>query len=89
MRAPQYRKVGKKPDMPIGPNPALAKGLRVEPFAKIYALVDGLSCISLHKQEEEAQAALDVELERRRQSRVVVHDDPNQTPNHDQGAGDE
>jgi hypothetical protein len=42
----------------IGPNPALKKGLRVAPFANIFALVDGLGAISLHRTEQEAAAAL-------------------------------
>jgi hypothetical protein len=52
--------------LPPGPNPAAAKGLRVAPFAKIFALVDGLGCISLHRTEAEAQTALDQERQRRR-----------------------
>ena len=51
MRAPQYRRV-------TGPNPALKKGLRVEPFANIFAVVEGLGVISLHKTRQEADAAL-------------------------------
>ena len=64
MRAPQYGR------MPPGPNPGNAKGLRVAPFAKIFALVDGLGCISLHKTEAEANEALRSELERRRALRA-------------------
>ena len=60
MRAPQYGR------MPEGPNPALKKGLHVAPFAKIFALVDALGCISLHRSEAEAKAALEAELERRK-----------------------
>lgn len=60
MRAPQYGR------MPRGPNPAIAKGLRVAPFAKIFALVDGLGCISLHKTEADAKTALEQEQERRK-----------------------
>ena len=44
--------------LPVGPNPAAKKGLRVEPFANIFALVEGLGVISLHKTREEAAAAL-------------------------------
>ena len=51
MRAPQYRRVS-------GPNPAAKKGLRVEPFANIFAVVEGSGVISLHKTREQAAAAL-------------------------------
>ena len=56
MRAPQYRRVTER--MPAGPNPAIKKGLRVEPFANIFAVVENLGVISLHKTREEADAAL-------------------------------
>lgn len=70
MRAPQYGRVDPKPGktLPAGPNPAAAKGLRVEPFAKIFALVDGLGCISLHKTREEADAALAAQRAKRHQA---------------------
>jgi hypothetical protein len=66
MRAPQYRRVterkgpGERPryDLPPGPNPALKKGLRVEPWANVFALVEGLSVLSLHPKREGAEAAL-------------------------------
>ena len=57
MRAPQYRRVTER-KMPVGPNPAIKKGLRVEPFANIFAVVEGLGVISLHRTREEADAAL-------------------------------
>jgi hypothetical protein len=41
-----------------GPNPVLKKGLRVEPWANIFALVEGLSVLSLHPKREDAEAAL-------------------------------
>jgi hypothetical protein len=63
MRAPQYGKVR----MPVGPNPMASAGLRVAPFANIFALVEGLGCISLHRTEAEAKTALEGEIERRRQ----------------------
>ena len=56
MRAPQYRRVTER--MPVGPNPAAAKGLCVKPFANIFAVVESLGVISLHKTREEADAAL-------------------------------
>jgi hypothetical protein len=62
MRAPQYGKVR----MPVGPNPFAGAGLRVAPFANIFALVEGLGCISLHKTEADAKTALEGEIERRR-----------------------
>ena len=57
-RAPQYRRVitGIR-SKPIGPNPAAAKGLRVEQWANIFALVDGLGVISPYRTEAEAKAA--------------------------------
>ena len=48
----------KAPQMPVGPNPALAKGLRVEPFGKVWAVVEGLGVISTHRERGEADAAL-------------------------------
>lgn len=66
VRAPQY---GKSRALPIGPNPAAAQGLRVKPFANIFALLEGLGAISLHKTEADAKAALEAELERRRKRR--------------------
>jgi hypothetical protein len=63
MRAPQYGKVRQR--MPEGPNPEAAKGLRVKPFAKIFALVEGLGVMSLHRTEADAQTALEQEQERR------------------------
>ena len=57
MRAPQYRR-GTERRMPVGPNPAIAKGLCVKPFANIFALVENLGVISLHRTREEAAAAL-------------------------------
>jgi hypothetical protein len=56
VRAPQYGKVT---------NPEAAKGLRVRPFANIFALVEGLGVISLHKTEADAKTALEGEIERR------------------------
>lgn len=63
MRAPQYGKVRER--MPEGPNPEATKGLRVKPFANIFALVEGLGVVSLHQTEAEAQTALEGEVERR------------------------
>lgn len=60
MRAPQYRRVG--------PNPAAARGLCVRPFANIFALVESLGVISLHRTEQEAKTALEAELERRKRN---------------------
>jgi hypothetical protein len=66
MRAPQYRRVTeRKRVLPVGPNPAAAQGLRVRPFANIFALVEGLGVVSLHQTEPEAQTALEHELKRR------------------------
>jgi len=50
--------------LPPGPNPALAKGLRVEPFASVWALVNGLGVVSIHRTEAAAQGALEDERER-------------------------
>ena len=66
MRAPQFGKV--RDPMPPGPNPEALKGLRVKPFANIFALVEGLGVISLHKTEPDAKAALEGEIERRTQA---------------------
>ena len=55
--------------MPEGPNPEATKGLRVKPFANIFALVESLGVVSLHKTEADAKTALEAELERRRQIR--------------------
>ena len=63
MRAPQYGKVR----MPVGPNPMASAGLRVAPLANIFALIEGLGCISLHRTEADAKTALEGEIERRRQ----------------------
>lgn len=89
-RAPQYRRVitGIR-SKPIGPNPAAAKGLRVEPWANIFALVDGLGVISPYRTEAEAKAALEIELERRRKLRVAVHDDADNAPSGEDGGGRE
>ena len=87
MRAPQFRRVTAR--MPVGPNPAIAKGLRVAPWANIFALVDGLGVIAPYQTEAEAKAALEAELERRRKLRVVVHDDADNAPKGDQGGGAE
>lgn len=71
MRAPQLGKVRDKRDyfgtnVPPGPNPEATKGLRVKPFANVFALVDGLGVISLHRDEADAKTALDEEIERRK-----------------------
>ena len=89
-RAPQYRRVitGIR-SKPIGPNPAAAKGLRVEQWANIFALVDGLGVISPYRTEAEAKAALEIELERRRKLRVAVHDDADNAPSGEDGGGRE
>ena len=50
------------------PNPEAAKGLRVKPFANIFALVEGLGVVSLHKTEADAKTALEGEIERRTQA---------------------
>jgi hypothetical protein len=89
MRAPQYRRVTER-KMPVGPNPAIAKGLRVAPWANIFALVDGLGVISPYRTEAEAKAALEVELARRKSiERVAVGKDADKTPNSDGGGGAE
>jgi hypothetical protein len=89
MRAPQYRRVTER-KMPVGPNPAIAKGLRVEPWANIFALVDGLGVISPYRTEAEAKAALEAELARRNSiERVAVGKDADKTPNGDDGGGGE
>lgn len=81
MRAPQYRRVTeRKREMPVGPNPEAAKGLRVKPFANIFALVEGLGVVSLHKCEADAQTALEDEL-KRRQLNVVEPKHPVEAPN--------
>lgn len=64
MRAPQYRRVTER-KTPVGPNPEAAKGLRVKPFANIFAVVEALGVVSLHRDEADAQTALEVELKRR------------------------
>jgi hypothetical protein len=51
--------------LPPGPNPAAQLPLRVNPFGKVFALVEGLGVISLHNTREEGEAALAVEVERR------------------------
>jgi hypothetical protein len=67
MRAPQYRRVTeRKRILPVGPNPAAGKGLRVRPFANIFALVEGLGVVSLHRTEADAKTALEQEQERRK-----------------------
>jgi hypothetical protein len=52
-------------NVPPGPNPEGAKGLRVKPFANIFALVESLGVISLHQTEADAKTALEGEIERR------------------------
>ena len=47
------------------PNPEATKGLRVKPFANIFALVEGLGVVSLHRTEADAKTALEEALERR------------------------
>lgn len=66
VRAPQYGRRQPKAAAPEGPNPAAAKGLRVEPFGAGFAVVEGLGVISLHRAETEAQTALERRLERRK-----------------------
>ena len=96
-RAPQYRrvitgirsKVEIKLNNSTRPNLAAAKGLRVEPWANIFALVDGLGVISPYRTEAEAKAALEIELERRRKLRVAVHDDADNAPSGEDGGGRE
>lgn len=80
MRAPQYGKV-REP----GPNPEAAKGLRVKPFANVFALVEGLGVISLHQTEAEAKTALEGEIERRKRfnerlsdAKPASSDEPNE-----------
>jgi hypothetical protein len=80
MRAPQYGKVT---------NPAAKLGVRVRPFGKIFALVEGLGVISLHQTETDAQTALEGELERRNASHVVKHKDPVEAPKGEHGGGQE
>jgi hypothetical protein len=53
--------------LPEGPNPAASASIHVEPFVAVFAVVEGLGVISLHRTQEEAQAALAAELERREQ----------------------
>jgi hypothetical protein len=66
MRAPQYRRVTeRKRVLPVGPNPMASSGLRVAPWANIFALVDGLAALSAYRTEAEAQTALEHELKRR------------------------
>ena len=72
MRAPQYgkvrdgnRRIGTEID---GPNPEATKGLRVKPFANVFALVEGLGVVSLHQTEADAKTALEGEIERRTQA---------------------
>jgi hypothetical protein len=90
MRAPQFGKV--RDPMPPGPNPEALKGLRVKPFANIFALVEGLGVISLHKTETDAKAALEGEIERRQRfnaSRVLEDNDAVKAPNSAHGGGAE
>jgi hypothetical protein len=73
MRAPQFGKVWpstmakQTPPRAAAPeiNPEAKLGLRVKPFANVFALVEGLGVISLHKTEAEAKTALEGEIERR------------------------
>jgi hypothetical protein len=51
--------------LPPGPNPAASAPLRVNPFGKIFALVEGLGVISLHRTRDEGEAAFAAEAERR------------------------
>lgn len=53
-------------DVPPGPNPEAERGLRVKPFANIFALVESLGVISLHQTEADAKTALEGEIERRK-----------------------
>jgi hypothetical protein len=80
IRAPQYRRVDSRPrnktGLPPGPNPAASQGLRVKPFANIFALVDGLGVITLHRSEADAKTALESELERRRKLRSSERAEP-------------
>ena len=66
MRAPQLGKVKPSLAEKLGPNPEAALGLRVKPFANIFALVEGLGAVSLHQTEADAKTALAGEIERRR-----------------------
>ena len=70
MRAPQFGKVRDGNRRIVteidGPNPEATKGLRVKPFANIFALVEGLGVISLHRTEADAKTALEGEIERRK-----------------------
>jgi hypothetical protein len=90
MRAPQFGKVRDR--MPEGPNPAAKLGLRVSPFANIFALVEGLGVISLHQKEADAKAALEGEIERRLRfnaSHVVSHKDAVEAEHSEQSGGGE
>ena len=93
MRAPQFGKVRDGNRRIVteidGPNPEATKGLRVKPFANIFALVEGLGVISLHRTEAEAKTALEEWLERRRKLRVAVHDDADNAPSGEDGGGRE
>lgn len=82
------RRAARHKKMPIGPNPAAARGLCVRPFGSIYALVEGLGVISAHKLEAEAQTALEHELERREALRVVKDENAVQAPKDEPGGGD-
>jgi hypothetical protein len=78
--------------MPEGPNPEAAKGPRVKPFANVFALVEGLGVISLHRDEADANAALEGEIERRKRfnaSHVVTDKDAVEPPQSEHGAGTE
>ena len=104
MRAPQFGPGKVRPpekrekrdifgtNVPPGPNPEAAKGLRVKPFANIFALVEGLGVISLHKTEPDAKAALEGEIERRQRfnaSHVLDAKDPIEAPESEDGGGAE
>jgi hypothetical protein len=63
-RVPEKRDIFGK-DVPPGPNPEAERGLRVKPFANIFALVEGLGVVSLHQTERQAKTAREGEIARR------------------------
>jgi hypothetical protein len=50
------------PPMPPGPNPHRDDPMQVKPFGRIWAVVEGLGVISLHRTREEADEELKARL---------------------------
>ena len=65
-------KRAKDAGLPPGPNPAATAPLRINPFGKAFALVEGLGVISLHRTRKEAKTALAAARERRARLAAAV-----------------